>query len=379
MDKKYLSNDQQDIRNILIKFTKDKKYIFIQDYKNLIIEKILPIMDFIKVEDINKNKNELIHILKQKINPNITIKSNENSIRLSKDNIIFFFIGLINNKTKGYDHCFYKIPDKSDSYIIKPQVLVNMYEKLLNKMDLHDRKKFYDKELLNIENIRKKIGIETNMIDPYVFPIKKNDQDINMFKINNFYIEFINTSLTDITEIDVWVNAASINSMEMNGWGGVAGALREKIKKEGNIKIFSEDWKRYGKMIQKGTSRFVKDNLGNPVKIINEKYIIHAGSPTNLDGNVLELIISAYKSIFENIYIFNNNHSEKIKSVAIPPLGIGIYGVSADDSVRGLINAILFYSKRMELRVVIPLYEFNTNNSNTNFYNIFLARIGSQT
>lgn len=184
-------------------------------------------------------------------------------------------------------------------------------------------------------------------------------------------------------KVDVWVNAASISPLQVDNWGGVAGALRDQVKADAtHYQELVNDWQNKNNQIAPGTADFVRDASGNPVQFsANQKnaYIIHAGAPMNsgdkvnpppLSDTAKQTLEDAYLNILEKIQQFNSSHPNKpLKSVAIPPLGVGIYNVKAEESAICAAHAIEKFNQKYpsaQLEITVPLYNVNNPNNSIN-------------
>ncbi len=166
---------------------------------------------------------------------------------------------------------------------------------------------------------------------------------------------------------DVVVNAASIDRLGVNGWGGVAGIIRDDLVystgRSGNeAQIVEADWKARREALTVGTADFVKNNgvahkfhstpKGKRGAYSKDYYLMHAGSPKGpftsdqAGGDKALQLEAAYYNILVQMFEHNkNNPHNPIKSVAMIPLGIGIYGVDPAQSALCAANAIAkFYN-----------------------------------
>ena len=222
-------------------------------------------------------------------------------------------------------------------------------------------------------------------------------------KINNITINFVEGGLMSINA-EAYVSASSIEQLPIQYWGGVAGSVRDYIKKNytDHYFVLENEWKYNNEYIGVGTSRMVQINTdGFPYLFGDNFFIIHAGAPAgaprtplenwpgqfsrelkidnNSDlNNIYNTLVNTYHSILIKIHRYNGwiGRHKLIRTVAIPPLGIGIYGIDPKISAKALYNAINIYTKKYnnELNIVIPIYK-NIPGSNDYIYLHYLNDI----
>ncbi len=153
------------------------------------------------------------------------------------------------------------------------------------------------------------------------------------------------------------------------GWGGIAKAifgavqLGEKVKGgKGQAKNFAEDWsKHWTESVDDltGQARFVTDDKGNPatfklatsdddgnVTLRGEKKIIHAVAVDNHD-HPYQPLDPGNKEKLKNAYLnaLKAAKDKGVKSIAIPPLGIGVFKVLPEESAQCAAEAIKDFNK----------------------------------
>lgn len=165
---------------------------------------------------------------------------------------------------------------------------------------------------------------------------------------------------------DIYVNAASISTnppLQPGKWGGVAGAIYKKLKNHTpSDEALKADWQRRGAHIGVGQADLVRDFSGKAIRLQwpqGPAYLIHAGAPMSSAGNEaqrLKALESAY------LGIFNQSKSLKISPlrIAVPPLGIGVYGNSPELSAQAAHNAMKKFNQDnadIELIVNFAIFE----------------------
>jgi O-acetyl-ADP-ribose deacetylase (regulator of RNase III) len=169
----------------------------------------------------------------------------------------------------------------------------------------------------------------------------------------------------------VLVNSPSTGSLEIDEWGGIAKGIRELVKRDSTHNTsFIQDWASRDKKIEEGTAHFAVTPDKQPIQFsVGGKrfYVIHAGSPKSSEEIKAELneankkkLEGTYFNILKTIKEFNDKTpTSPIKSVAIPPLGIGIYNVKPELSAECAARAIERFNRQYpdtKLDITIPFY-----------------------
>ncbi|MCS5711687.1 hypothetical protein [Candidatus Berkiella aquae] len=178
-------------------------------------------------------------------------------------------------------------------------------------------------------------------------------------KNTNAIATFVQGSALDIPA-DIYVNASSATTLEMNAWAGIAGQIRDNLSTPSQ-KIVSEDWQKHGKKIDAGKATIVTDQKGVPAKLDlkngKSAFLIHASAPiagTNKhDPLLINTLKSAYRGILDEAHQLQQQNTAKSLTVACAPLGIGIYGNDPKVSAKAAFDAI------QEFRQANPNAEVN--------------------
>ena len=182
---------------------------------------------------------------------------------------------------------------------------------------------------------------------------------------------------------DALVNAASTDGLPVNCWGGVAGAIRDNASTQSKILLY-DDWDLYPKL-KPGETRFVKKG-DVPVKLVidrKEHYLIHAGSYKKGVKDIGEKMYLLYLDIIMQVLDYNKyNRRSTIKSITIPPLGVGVYMVdpviSAQSLFRSLVHNFDDYFGVKKPMVIIAIYQGDIKGTNDYiFYNELLSLFGN--
>lgn len=186
-------------------------------------------------------------------------------------------------------------------------------------------------------------------------------------------------------DVDVYVNAASITPLEASNWGGVAGSIYRALASDPlSKKILENDWNIRGKKIEAGRAEVVKDEGGQPVKLQwpdTQAYLIHAGAPMNNRADDeparAEKLKSAYFSILLEASKLQTTH-QPIR-VAIPPLGIGIYGNSPELSADAAYEALREFDAKYpdkNIAVSFPIFNTKDNSKDSQFKKALESKFG---
>lgn len=185
-------------------------------------------------------------------------------------------------------------------------------------------------------------------------------------------VDFFAGSTLNIEGADVYVNAASIDGLDVDSWDGIAKAVRERLKKdESSDDILRKDWddriQKKRAPIQAGDADFVYSGDGQPA-LLNwgndqKAYLIHAGAPK--DGEEDTRYNNLYKAYFATL---EKAHTQQLHSkkepftVACAPLGIGLYGNEPTLSARAAFEAQKdFFKKYPETKINLKFGIFDEN------------------
>ncbi|MBS0290015.1 MAG: macro domain-containing protein [Proteobacteria bacterium] len=191
---------------------------------------------------------------------------------------------------------------------------------------------------------------------------------------NKISIDFNHGLLDNSIKTDAIVNAASTQPLAIKNWSGVAGAIYQNLQLT-DKKILDTHWNKLGQQVFPGTSTSVKNAHGQPHRFElasgNKCYLIHAGSPKWIKdpkqhAQIKAKLISAYLSIMQGIQRHNQIAQYKIQTVAIPPLGIGIYQVPPQVSAQCAFAAFteFFKTTNSKISIIIPLKDGKNRTSN---------------
>lgn len=186
----------------------------------------------------------------------------------------------------------------------------------------------------------------------------------------NVHIDFEHGLLDAQVKADAYVNAASINPLDVSDWENVAGAIYNSLP-DIEKKRLKNHWNKLGKKIPAGSALFAQDENGEPNRFnigAQPGYIIHAGSPQwalHKQKKVEDTLTHAYLEILNQVKAHNEKNPDKINRIAIPPLGIGIYHVPPEISAQCAYNAMTEFSKNsnLDFEIVIPLFTGHDKNS----------------
>lgn len=186
-------------------------------------------------------------------------------------------------------------------------------------------------------------------------------------------------------DVDVYVNAASITPLEASNWGGVAGSIYRALASDPlSKKILENDWNIRGKKIKAGKAEVVKDEGGQPVKLQwpdTQAYLIHAGAPINNRADDEPKRAAQLKSAYFGILL----EASKLQTthrpirVAIPPLGIGIYGNSPELSADAAYEALREFDAKYpdkHIAVSFPIFNTKDNSKDSQFKKALESKFG---
>ena len=176
-------------------------------------------------------------------------------------------------------------------------------------------------------------------------------------------------------DVDVLVNAASIDKLHLPGVGGTAKAVRDILQQgdPAQYKVYENhyetQWLAYTNRVSK--AEFVTDIIHDPNKseyIFKTKhnpcfFIIQVGPP-KYDKKNPQQTLSDLEKAYDNIFIelFNRKRSDiTINSIVIPMLGTSSYGIPLETSARALFSSVHrlctnFQHRKEKLFIFIPRY-----------------------
>ena len=205
---------------------------------------------------------------------------------------------------------------------------------------------------------------------------------------------------------NVIVNNALINCEPISSWKGTSGVLRDRISHNKNdYKTLVYDWKKHWSnkpCKNEGVVRWVK-NEQNAIHRFDsfehpQYFLIHAGNPHPFFSESLhkswlnpkfifntdlykyyDMTCKLYVDIFNLIQVYNSTSTPTllIRSVAIPPLGFGIYSRHVNNVTSNCLVAAINRFKDIvtgEFILYIPIH--NSNDKHTKlFMKDFIERI----
>ncbi|MCS5708330.1 hypothetical protein CC99x_005365 [Candidatus Berkiella cookevillensis] len=156
-------------------------------------------------------------------------------------------------------------------------------------------------------------------------------------------VSFSSVSALDVAA-DIYVNAASVNPMSINSWGGFAGVVRSNLTDPDSKKALEDDWSKRGTFIPVGTADFVKDTKGDPANLNwkdgKQGLLMHAGAPdSGTDAQREEKLTAAYLDVLNKAHEQQKASGKSPLTVSCPPLGIGIYGNKPELSAKAAFKA----------------------------------------
>ncbi|MBN9288711.1 MAG: hypothetical protein BGO43_08660 [Gammaproteobacteria bacterium 39-13] len=237
-------------------------------------------------------------------------------------------------------------------------------------------------------SLKRTLSSQNNVVAKPAIPVrpmvKQNDNFTTAKPLNSsdLSVDFEH-SILDI-DADVYVNAASINPLSPTQWGGIAGAIYNKLLAS-DQSVLQNHWNQIGQRVTAGKALF-SENVGkaHQFSFSNGKngLLIHAGSPMwNNDPRahamVKSQLTSAYLSILEKCHEYNKTANRKISKIAVPPLGVGIYGIPAEVSAQCAVDAFKRFEQTNEganLKMVFGLYQgLNKGSADYTFGQTILA------
>ncbi|MCS5712132.1 macro domain-containing protein [Candidatus Berkiella aquae] len=221
----------------------------------------------------------------------------------------------------------------------------------------------------NVPTTKQQSGVDASK--PQIQPARPNNAATTNPLLQQIAIDFDHGLLE--VNANAYVNAASINRLPVPQWGGVAGAIARLLNSDNDQQVLNSHWNSLGQCVTPGSAAFVSNPQGQPHLFqfgSNQGLLVHAGSPMWNQSPVQQTQIknqltAAYKEVLQKIHQYNQSSQQKVNTVAIPPLGIGIYGIPAEISAQCAFDALTeFYKQNASLKVIFPLRDGKNTASN---------------